>query len=70
MAFIFRLDTSGFDFNDEPSNVRFTPRRTPGNAKPKGSAKKKTTDFANILASMKKQSEMALKEKNRSRRKK
>ncbi|KAG7172496.1 PAXIP1-associated glutamate-rich protein 1-like [Homarus americanus] len=63
-----KVDTSGFDFDDEPASVRFTPRRTPGSAGPKGSAKKKTTNFENILASVRRQKKLELREKSKSRR--
>lgn len=66
--FHYRIDTSGFDFDDEPSSVRLTPRRTPGSTGLKGSAKKKTTNFENILASVRRQKKLELREKSRSRK--
>ncbi|KAK8748192.1 hypothetical protein OTU49_016364 [Cherax quadricarinatus] len=65
-----KVDTSGFDFDDEPANLRLTPRRTPGSAGPKGSAKKKTTNFENILASVRRQKKLELREKSKSRKEK
>lgn len=62
------VDTSGFDFDDEPASVRLTPRRTPGSSGPKGSAKKKTTNFENILASVRRQKKLELREKSRNRK--
>lgn len=64
-----KVDTSGFDFDDELSAVRITPRRTPGTSGLKGSAKKKTTNFENILASVRRQKKLELSEK-RSRKEK
>ncbi|KAK3878560.1 hypothetical protein Pcinc_016814 [Petrolisthes cinctipes] len=63
-----KIDTSGFDFDDEPSSVRLTPRRTPGSTGLKGSAKKKTTNFENVLASVRRQKKLELREKSRSRK--
>lgn len=68
--FLLRIDTSGFDFDDEPATVRLTPRRTPGSVGPKGSAKKKTTNFENVLASVRRQKKLELREKTRFRKEK
>ncbi|XP_042877461.1 uncharacterized protein LOC122256678 [Penaeus japonicus] len=65
-----KIDTSGFDFDDEPATVRLTPRRTPGSVGPKGSAKKKTTNFENVLASVRRQKKLELREKTRFRKEK
>ncbi|XP_018027570.1 PAXIP1-associated glutamate-rich protein 1-like [Hyalella azteca] len=64
------VDTSGFDFSDDSSAVRLAPRRTPGSATLKGSAKKKTTSFENILASVRRQKKLEATEKTSSRFKK
>lgn len=59
------VDTSGFDFSDESSSVRLQPRRLHGaGGTPKGSAKKKTTSFENILASVRRQKNIEAREKN------
>ncbi|KAK7065414.1 hypothetical protein SK128_000042 [Halocaridina rubra] len=65
-----KVDTSGFDFDDELSAPRITPRRNPGTGGLKGSAKKKTTNFENILASVRRQKKLEMSEKSRSRKEK
>lgn len=63
-----KVDTSGFDFDDDTPSVRPTPRRTPGSAGPKGSAKKKTTSFANVIANVRRHKKLEYREKSRSRK--
>ncbi|XP_066983489.1 PAXIP1-associated glutamate-rich protein 1A isoform X2 [Macrobrachium rosenbergii] len=63
-----KIDTSGFDFDEELSTVRITPRRTPGTSGLKGSAKKKTTNFENILASVRRRQKLEMSEKSGSRK--
>ncbi|CAL4124906.1 unnamed protein product, partial [Meganyctiphanes norvegica] len=63
-----KVEISGFDFDDEPATVRLTPRRQPGSAGPKGSAKKKTTNFNDILASVRRQKKVEAKEKRKRER--
>ena len=58
------MEISGFDFDDEPVAPKLTPRRTPGSAGLKGSAKKRTTNFENILASVRRQRKLEAIEKN------
>ncbi|XP_076061120.1 PAXIP1-associated glutamate-rich protein 1-like [Oratosquilla oratoria] len=65
-----KVDTSGFDFDDEPAAPKMTPRRTPGTGTLKGSAKKKTPSFENILASVRRQQKQEAKEKHKSRKEK
>ncbi|KAF2365513.1 PTIP-associated protein 1 [Trinorchestia longiramus] len=64
------VDTSGFDFSDDSSAVRLAPRRAPGTSALKGSAKKKTTSFENILASVRRQKKLEATEKTSPRFKK
>lgn len=63
-----KVDTSGFDFDEDTPTVRPTPRRTPGNSGLKGSAKKKTTNFENILANVRRHKKLEFREKSRSRK--
>ena len=63
LRIVSHVDTSGFDFSDDSSSVRLQPRRTPGSAALKGSAKKKTTIFENILASVRRQQKIEAREK-------
>lgn len=67
-TFYCRVEISGFDFDDEPMAPKLTPRRTPGSLAPKGSAKKKTTNFENILASVRRQKKLEAREKSRNRK--
>ena len=65
MTFFSHVDTSGFDFSDDSSAVRLHPRRFHSSATPKGSAKKKTTSFENIVANIRRQKNIEAKEKSR-----
>ncbi|KAG0716585.1 PAXIP1-associated glutamate-rich protein 1A [Chionoecetes opilio] len=63
-----KVDTSGFDFDEDTPSVRPAPRRTPGNSGLKGSAKKKTTSFENVLANVRRHKKLEFREKTRSRK--
>ncbi|PSN50912.1 PAXIP1-associated glutamate-rich protein 1 [Blattella germanica] len=58
-------EKSDFDFMDEMSSPKFTPRRT-GEGGPKGSAKKKTTSLDGILSNMRRHRELEKMEKQAS----
>ena len=63
---LFRSEEkSDFDFMDEMSSPKFTPRRT-GEGGPKGSAKKKTTSLDGILSNMRRHRELEKMEKQAS----
>lgn len=63
-----KVDTSGFDFDEDTPSMRPAPRRTPGSSGLKGSAKKKTTNFENILANVRRHKKLEFREKSRSRK--
>ena len=58
-------EKSDFDFMDEMSTPKFTPRRT-GEGGPKGSAKKKTTSLDGILSNIRRHRKLEEMEKQAS----
>ncbi|XP_069683641.1 PAXIP1-associated glutamate-rich protein 1 [Periplaneta americana] len=58
-------EKSDFDFMDEMSSPKFTPRRT-GEGGPKGSAKKKTTSLDGILSNIRRHRKLEEMEKQAS----
>lgn len=58
-------EKSDFDFMDEMSAPKFTPRRT-GEGGPKGSAKKKTTSLDGILSNIRRHRKLEEMEKQAS----